>query len=415
MVMKKSLMMILLAGLLSGCGFFGGDDGGVSETAILRGQIPNTELTEESMITLAAGFEDAGDLTSALRLYAHVVSENPDNLEAQLGLARVYEGASAYNLARRGYGLAFELAPDNGEAAAGVAVGLIRSNETRSARILLKNFLATEGRDADVLNIFGVLLDLEGQHEIAQITYMRALDLRANDVQVMNNLALSFGLSGDFAAGIALMEDMDRQGRVDRQHVRNLAILHALAGNPERAAFVAASFYEGLEQEGLVALFERILLLDPVTRRRVVLLGESPSVLPELSPEPEPEPEPEAPVLAPEPESEMDPEPESLVPPFRPAPSPTGLYWVQIGAFQGAGQLQLAWDILAERFSSALSALRPHIQPFESGDRGHFTRLLVGGYDRIEVARDQCAQFKGAGLDCFVVFASEALEQLPRE
>ena len=77
----------------------------------------------------------------------------------------------------------------------------------------------------------GVSQDLQGHHQDAQSYYRSALDLQPDDAGVRNNLGLSLALNGHPREAINVLLDIATSANAPPQARQNLALAYGLDGN----------------------------------------------------------------------------------------------------------------------------------------------------------------------------------------
>lgn len=184
-----------------------------------------------SLIQQAEQARVAGDLDTAVPLYARALQVNPAGLEAKLGLGQSYLAAGAPDeaaaqfrdvLARR----------DNAGARRGLASALIAMGQRTLAQEQLDEVLRTDPRDYRALNAYGVLLDTEGRHAEAQDRYRQAIAAAPPDyVAPRSNLGFSLAISGQGREAVTQLTAIAGSSGADARTRLNLAFAYAMAGD----------------------------------------------------------------------------------------------------------------------------------------------------------------------------------------
>lgn len=118
---------------------------------------------------------------------------------------------------------------------------LIEANRAFEAVRYLEEATAAKSDDWTAFSAYGVALDNIGEHKLAQVQYDRALAIAPGAVNVLNNKALSFALSGDLSrAATALRAAASARGS-DARVRQNLALVLALKGDMDEAERLARS------------------------------------------------------------------------------------------------------------------------------------------------------------------------------
>jgi Flp pilus assembly protein TadD len=80
----------------------------------------------------------------------------------------------------------------------------------------------------------GIIFDRAGNYENAQTAYKRALELSPNNIDVLNNLALSLSQDGRIQQAIEILEKIIQNKSDGPQSRQNLAMLYGLIGKFEK-------------------------------------------------------------------------------------------------------------------------------------------------------------------------------------
>ncbi|MEE8258403.1 MAG: tetratricopeptide repeat protein [Sphingomonadales bacterium] len=287
----KTFAVILLSLLLaSGCSK--GNSLNLPETGPLNTDMNEVkELTSQGFITMAQNLEREGDFTTAAQFYSEAINDDPNLLEAHLGMARVAIALGNVDQAVLHYGHVLVLDPNNLTALRYSTPNLIGSDRLADALKILDRYLGSNPPTPELLSYLGVIHDLGANHTVAQAAYRQGLQMVSSGdswhVILLNNQALSLALSNKFSQAVFLlnpyigdmrlgMEGMTRDQSSFRQ---NLALVYALSGKPESAFDVAKSTLPADQAEFNRAFYEAIPSLNSSQKARAVFLG----VLPESS------------------------------------------------------------------------------------------------------------------------------------
>ena len=122
---------------------------------------------------------------------------DPQDVEARLDLARIYESYNMEDLAREQYGRALNLDGDSAPALQGLA-RLARSSPGSAAETLplVRAYLERTPGDVAALNMMGTLLDATGDLPAAEKAYRQALEQQPLAVYLHNNLGLNLAEQG---------------------------------------------------------------------------------------------------------------------------------------------------------------------------------------------------------------------------
>lgn len=246
------------------------------------------EMTPEGLIRMGQRLEDAGDWNTSGTLYADALELDNTLVEAHLGLGRVLSQIGENNLAAISYGNAFDLDHDNYPALKGYVQGLLANGGQSLVLVVIDQYLAGNPPSAELLNYKGLAHDLDGDFGAAEVALREGLLLTRQGQRLhstlLGNLALSLGLAGKTSAAMMLLNPyvgdmrsgLERLSSFQSSIRQNLALVYALAGNPESAVEVAKSALSAEEAEFNRTFYVAIGKLSGDARVKAVFLGELP-------------------------------------------------------------------------------------------------------------------------------------------
>ncbi len=128
---------------------------------------------------------------------------DPQDVEARLELARIYESYNMEDLAREQYARALNLDGDSAAALQGLA-RLARSSPASASETLplVRAFLERRPGDLAALNMMGTLLDAIGDWPAAEKAYRQALEQQPLAAYLHNNLGLNLAEQGRLAEAV---------------------------------------------------------------------------------------------------------------------------------------------------------------------------------------------------------------------
>ncbi len=281
----KTFAVILLSLLLaSGCSK--GNKLNLTETSALNtGMNEVRELTPEGFLTMAQNLEREGDFITASQFYSEAIADDPNLLEAHLGLARIAAGLGEIEIALLHYGHILVLDPNNLAAVRYATPKLIGTERLGDAQKNLDRYLSSNPPTPELLNYLGVIHDLRANHTAAQAAYRQGLQMvRPGDnlhVILLSNQALSLALGNKFSQAVFLLNPyigdmrlgMDGMTKDQSSFRQNLALVYALSGKAESAFDVAKSTLPADQAEFNRAFYEAIPSLNSFQRARAVFLG----------------------------------------------------------------------------------------------------------------------------------------------
>ncbi|MCT4634893.1 MAG: SPOR domain-containing protein [Rickettsiales bacterium] len=78
-------------------------------------------------------------------------------------------------------------------------------------------------------------------------------------------------------------------------------------------------------------------------------------------------------------------------------------YKVQIASFKSVSDAEKSWKSMSRKHSSVLKGYKHYIVSKDIPGKGIFQRLQVGPFKNKDLAQKACANFKDAGMNCFVI------------
>ena len=186
----------------------------------------------------AAASERQYRYETAAAHYQRLLELNPKSVPAVLGLARNlrYSGSPKNAvlilkdalLSKKDSSLRVELVK------AQIASGLLK--DAQEGLLFLK---AREEAGWELYALQGVIYDHLGHFEPAQQSYRAALELSPKNISVLNNLSMSLAQAGKLDEAISLLGDLSNSEYSNPQVRQNLALLYGLKGDFEAARRLA--------------------------------------------------------------------------------------------------------------------------------------------------------------------------------
>ena len=143
----------------------------------------------------------------AIAHFERLQTENPDEIEAVLGLARNLRWSGQALKARDVLKNAPAKFSTDGRILAERGKVDLMLGDSASGAALLENAAAKVGNDWRLYSALGIALDYQGNYASAEAAYRKALDLCPDDAAVMNNLGISQALSGRLDHAILTLEN----------------------------------------------------------------------------------------------------------------------------------------------------------------------------------------------------------------
>lgn len=199
----------------------------------------------------------AGDVVEAVALYRAVLADEPDALDALLGLSHALIESGKVEEAAP---IAAELAkkhPRNDRILALLARTSLAEGDLTGAATHIFVASARSPQERDVQMVRGMFEDLRGDHAAAQRQYQAALRGDALDIAVYNNMAVSQIAAGDFNSALATLLPLTNGPVPGRPTIRhNLALAYGLMGREADARTLLAIDLSPQEIAGNLAYYK---------------------------------------------------------------------------------------------------------------------------------------------------------------
>jgi Tfp pilus assembly protein PilF len=149
-----------------------------------------TKVTSPDGVEAAWKALAAGRLDEAELLYARVLSEQPNHVDALVGLAHVLHRRGQREAALQTYRLALSHAPDNATALSG-SLALMSEADPATAESRLKDYIESRPQDDAAHVSLGQTLGRQGRWSEAQASFFKAYTLQPQSAVNAYNLAVS--------------------------------------------------------------------------------------------------------------------------------------------------------------------------------------------------------------------------------
>lgn len=236
----------------------------------VEGEIP---FEPGSLMNMADSFLEAGDFSSALRLYQRTARENANHVPSRLGLAMIYNKLGASDMAISFYQQVLIIDPDNAQAKHGLARSLLSKNRPEEALVYLQEISRKNPANHKIYNSLGLAHDLMGLSEKAQMQYGLGLNIKPDDISLLNNLALSFALEGQYAPSIRLLSKAINLDYSVTKAQQNLVMVYVMSGEENTARKIGAGLMNDEELENNIKHYKWLLTLSAKQRAQAIYLG----------------------------------------------------------------------------------------------------------------------------------------------
>lgn len=198
----------------------------------------NKELPEtaEEMIELGDSQLVQGKEDEALYEYVKAADQDNKSYTAMYKIGDIHAKRGNEALAIKAYEMALNINPDNGQANEGLALILLNKRDYEKARAHL---VKAEASGAEiswrVYNSLGVISDLEKDYKQAISYYEKALTVQPEMPLILNNMGYSHYMSGDWDSAEKYYRQAVLNDEFFERAWRNLGLLYARQGKYEEA------------------------------------------------------------------------------------------------------------------------------------------------------------------------------------
>ena len=225
-----------------------------------------------SLVRLADGLRERGELTTAIALYQRAAANSDDAKELVL-LGRALSEVGAHERAAGAFRRALSRSPEHPDALLGLGTSYLSLGHVdKSIQYLERLVEQGEGADPVRYAALGAALDIAGRHEQAIATFNAGLEAIPGDLDLKSNLALSYALYDRHVEAISLMIEVTDALDAGRSHQRNLVLILALAGQ-DRDAVASGLRWLGESETQEVMTQARTMRQLPTGVDRVRALG----------------------------------------------------------------------------------------------------------------------------------------------
>ncbi|WP_286831360.1 MULTISPECIES: tetratricopeptide repeat protein [Kordiimonas] len=238
----------------------------------------NTLASEDpaGLVTVAEGFERAGNLEGAYNLYSQAAAADPNLMAAKLGISRVLAKTGRLDQAQAILDNLGQQFPDALELKlTQVDVAIMRADYA-VADAELSTVITPDTTDLTQLILAGQLAQVTGNARRARIMFDRALVVAPSHPGVIRNMALSFALEGEFETAVALLQKtLDMPASVTPSK-RSLALVYALSGQKKAAQVIAGGATDESEFQRMSVAFDLLPRLNKSEQAALLMFDHLP-------------------------------------------------------------------------------------------------------------------------------------------
>jgi Flp pilus assembly protein TadD len=215
-----------------------------------------------------------GDFAAAAGFYRRAQNADPKAIEPMLGLGESLVAAGAAREAADAFRHALTTDERNGRALRGLGNALIAQDQADLAVSQFEKAIAVDPKDYRAYSGLGVAYDSMADHAKAQEYYYAGLEIAPDDITLRNNLGLSLAFAGHYKGAIEILRPMAlRPGSTARDR-QNLALAYGLSGDFEQAKKFARMDMDSREVDRNLNYYAQLRsIADPVLRVKSVRAG----------------------------------------------------------------------------------------------------------------------------------------------
>jgi Flp pilus assembly protein TadD len=245
---------------------------------LLAACVTTGDVTSESSLSpetqrlmqLAGDVEARGDHNTAAALYARAAETSGSPGEAQVRLGAAYLKAGNYPAAREAFAKVLTANPKDPDALLGLGTVQLRTGDIESSA----RTLALAGplvNTSTAYNRLGAALILAGRFDAAHEAFERAQALAPNDLDTTVNIALAKALSGKSHEAVTAMQAVVQMPAALPRHKANLVMILAIAGRAEDAKGVDVPGMSQAQKGDLLARGKRVrAATNPLAKARAI-------------------------------------------------------------------------------------------------------------------------------------------------
>jgi Flp pilus assembly protein TadD len=288
----KWILILFIVFLISGCGIFGNNSRLSPENdfdlqKIIEGQRQkmNVEIEEEAEPELtAAEYEKIGDQFlqnndrgSAFINYSKALESDPDNIKILYAQAILLLDKNLYYAASLKFKKISEIDPQNAIALEGLGKSYFGLDKIVQAENAFSQAIKFDPKLWQSYNFLGLISSQRKDFDSAITNYIKAMDINPNNTELLNNLAVSYYLTGNNEGAIELLTKASKKRGADKRIFNNLALSYCrigkyddalqafLVANDEAAAYnnIGYEYLMNEEYEEAIKAFNKAISINP--------------------------------------------------------------------------------------------------------------------------------------------------------
>src|ERR1700761_885980 len=176
--------------------------------------------SEDVVLNLARLYSDSGDMTHAIQVL-NAVPEDDRTAKMDYALGMSYDQLKQNKNAIDAYSKAFDLEPDNLDAERGLAQALLNDNQLAAALKHFEAISAADPQDAQTYLRISEIQRRQGHYELALATLKKAKALQSDSLEIGFNEALIDDSLGKYDEAVQALQQLIKQTtHADGQYAR---------------------------------------------------------------------------------------------------------------------------------------------------------------------------------------------------
>lgn len=316
------------------------------------------------LLKAAATSNGNHDYAAAGAVYRTLYTNDSDDVEAALGLARSLRYTGSFDQATEVLDQSLGQRPDNVELLTEQGKLHLVLRDPDAAIEALDRAKELGSTNWQTYSSLGIAYDLLARFAQARASYGEALAISSENPAILNNLALSWAQFGDLDRAITILKGPAAAPRAGVQERQNLALLYALKGEHHK---VQDLVQRDLGEEVTGNNLKYYQWLGAALDQPVDVAGAIRADVPQ-------------------------------------AASANVQYLAQFAAYRDPAQADRAWDRLRQKFPDILEGLNHQLRIIALGAKqGDFYRLQAGSFSSHAAAIDVCDRLILRNQECMVI------------
>lgn len=255
--MRKLLLGIGLL-LLSGC--VGGTAQPIDARKFLdAAEGPDVVGVSGTLEKTADEAMERGDFARASQYYQQLTDGNRDDMRLKVKLGDARRRGGDLDTALGLYDTVLKKEPENLDAKEGKALALMYQGEFDQATGIFAEVLKADKKRWRTLNALAIMFVRKQMPDEAMSYFAEALKHSKNNASVLNNVGLTHAINGDPEKAIEALAQASRlappKSPLKVQVDMNLALVHGVAGNFDKAENIASQYLQGAALENNLGLY----------------------------------------------------------------------------------------------------------------------------------------------------------------